>query len=108
MKSHFESGPEHIPTSEEVMGIIARFAEKATLVRELSDEQGLYLLEAKIEDDTPGEVTQYEYMRKGQFPNNNSSAETVIHIVYYQDGVPCGGHDVASFNSETGMWVDGR
>lgn len=106
MKNSFESGPERIPSSEEVMGVINGLAENARFVRELLDEQGLYLLEAKIEGDTPGEVTQYEYMRKGQFPDNNASAETVIHIVYYQDGVPCGGHDVASYNSDTGTWEE--
>lgn len=106
MNNSFEKGPERIPTKDEVLEMIARIAENAVPVRELSDEQGLYLLETKIEGDTPGETTQYEYRRKGQFPNGNQSLETVIHVVFYQDEVPCGGHDLVNYNSETGEWIE--
>jgi hypothetical protein len=106
MENAFERGQEMIPTRDEVMEVVSRFAEGFVLVRELSDEQGLYLLEAKIEGEKPGETTQFEYMRKGQFPNGNQSSETVIHVVFYQDGIPCGGHDVANRDSVTGEWVE--
>ncbi|MEK7609976.1 MAG: hypothetical protein AAB470_02560 [Patescibacteria group bacterium] len=101
-----EKGPERIPTKEEVLEVIARYIENATFVRELSDEQGLYLLEVKVQGEKTGETIQYEYIRKGKFPNHNESVSTVIHIVYYENEIPVGGHDVANFDSETGEWKD--
>ena len=106
MKNNFEAGPEQIPTREEVVGVIERFAENSIFVRELSDEQGLYLLEVEVGGDKPGETIGYEYIRQGQFSNNVGSTETVIHIVYYEDGVPVGGHNIANYNSGTRMWED--
>ncbi|OHA17826.1 MAG: hypothetical protein A2836_03160 [Candidatus Taylorbacteria bacterium RIFCSPHIGHO2_01_FULL_45_63] len=95
-------------SKEEVMEAISRFAENATLVRELSDEQGLYLLEAKVEGENSGETTQYEYMRKGRFPNHNEASETAIYKVYYENEIPVGGDKVAVYKSETGEWEDVR
>ena len=86
------------------MKIIGRSAERAQMVRELSDEQGLYLLEAVVEGKEPGETISYEYMRKGRFPNNNQASRTAIHRVYYQNGVPISGEDVAILDS-SGQWV---
>jgi hypothetical protein len=106
MKNSFEKSPERIPTKDEVMEVISRFAENSIVVRELSDEQGLYLLEVKVEGKEPGETTQYEYIRKGRYPDGNMSAATVIHIVYYQNGMPIGGHNVADYNHETGEWIE--
>ena len=106
MENSFEKGPEKIPTKAEVMEVISRFAENTILTRELSDEQGLYLLEVKIEGENPSEITQYEYVRKGRFPDGNQSSGTVIHVVYYQNEVPIGGHDVANYDSETGEWKE--
>jgi hypothetical protein len=106
MENLIEKGPERILSKEEVLEVIARYGENAELVRELSDEQGLYLLEAKIEGKEPGEVIQYEYMRKGRFPNHNEASETALHVVYYQDEIPVGGDKVAVYNSETGEWID--
>jgi hypothetical protein len=104
MEGSIEKGPEKIPTRDEVLEVISSIAESAEIVRELSDEQGLYLLEAKIECDTPGETTQYEYIRKGRYPDGNQSAATVIHIVYYENEMPVGGHNVADYNYNTGKW----
>jgi len=106
MENKFEKGPEKILTKEEVLEIISRFAENIIPVRELSDEQGLYLLEVSVPSEKVGEVTQYEYMRKGKFPNNNESLLTVIHVVYYENGIPVGGNDIANYNSETGEWEE--
>ena len=88
------------------MEIITRQAREAVVVRELSDENGLYLLESKIAGEKEGETVQYEYIRKGRFPDGNQSSGSVIHIVFYVGEVPVGGHDVANFNSETGEWVE--
>jgi hypothetical protein len=106
MENLIEKGPERILSKEEVLEVIARYGENAEFVRELSDEQGLYLLEAKIEGKEPGEVIQYEYMRKGRFPNHNEASETALHVVYYQDEIPVGGDKIAVYNSETGEWID--
>ena len=103
MKNIFERGPEQIPTKEAVLDIIKGFEENTAIIREESDEQGLYLLEANVNGENPGEYTQYQYMRAGNF-KEGQSLETVIHVVYYQDDIPCGGHDVATFRSQTGIW----
>jgi hypothetical protein len=104
MESPIEKGPERILSKAEVFEAISRFAENAKLVRELYDEQGLYLLEVKIEGGAPGETAQYEYIRKGAYPDGNQSSGTVIHVVYYENEVPVGGYNVADFNYDTGSW----
>lgn len=106
MENFIEKGPERILTKAEVIEIITRYAENATLVRELSDEQGLYLLEAKIKGKKPGEIIQYQYMRRGIFPNHNEASETALHVVYYQDEMPVGGDKIAVYKSETGEWKE--
>ena len=104
MENFIEKGPERILTKEEVMEVISRYAENATLIRELSDEQGLYLLEVKIDSEKPGEMTLYRYSRKGIFQNHNEASETALHIVWYQDEIPIGGDKIAVYNPETGEW----
>ncbi len=101
-----ETAPERIPSRQEVMDIISFFAEGGTVVRELSDEQGLYLLEVKVEGENPGETIQYEYMRKGKFPNHNQTLETTIHRVCYENGTPVGGTEVAVYRSEATGWEE--
>jgi hypothetical protein len=105
MENFIEKGPEQILSKEEVLEAISRYAENAEIVRELSDENGLYLLEAKILGEKPGEITQFEYMRKGTFPNHNESVETAIHKVFYENEIPVGGESVAVFKPETGEWI---
>ncbi len=104
MKNYIEKGPERIPTRDEVMEVISRLAENSTVVRELTDEQGLYLLEANIEGEEEGEVIQYQYMRKGRFPDNKSASDTGVCVVYFQGGVFVSGTTVAKYNPETGEW----
>jgi hypothetical protein len=106
MENYIEKGPERILGKEEVLEVISKYAEGAQLVRELSDDQGLYLLEAKVEGKEPGEVVQYEYMRKGRFPNHNEASETALHVVYYQDDMPVGGDKVAVYNPDTNAWEE--
>jgi len=106
MENYIEHGNEHIPTKEEILNVIGRHAESYIVGRELSDEKGLYLFEVKIEGGKAGETTEYQYMRKGTFPNHNESLETTIHVIYFENGIPAGGHDIANYNSETGEWKD--
>jgi hypothetical protein len=100
-----ERGPERIPTRAEVVERITRYNESAVVTRERSDAEGLYLLEADAPGGTASEVTQYAYMRKGQF-DTHQTAETTLSIVYYEDGVPVGGNNLAGYRSETGEWEE--
>jgi hypothetical protein len=102
MNTH-EMGPEQIPTKESVMEVIKGFEENAVIVRELEDEKGLYLLEANIKGEKPGEYTQYAFIREGIF-KEGQSLETCIHVVFYEDDVACGGHNVAVFAPTAGVW----
>ena len=106
MNNSFETGPELIPTREEVLEIMRRYDEKAVLVRELSDSLGIYLLEAKAGGKKSGEFNEYLYLRKGEFPNQNATAATHINVVYYEDGVPVGGSNISNYNEQTGQWED--
>jgi hypothetical protein len=99
-----EESPERILSSEEVLAAISEHAEGYTLSRELSDEKGVYLREVEVAGDKEGEVTEYQYMRKGTHANHNESDQTAISVIYYQDGVPVGGQRIATFNDETGEW----
>jgi len=98
-----ERGPERIPTKEEVMEIIGRFAEGAPVTREISDEQGLVLLEVDVKGEGPGEVTQYAYLRVGEYPSHKIK-DTTIYVLHYQDGIPVGGHNI--FVLKSGEWED--
>ncbi len=105
-ENSIENSREKIPTEQEVLEVISRFAENATFVRELSDNNGLYLLEVKVESEKPGEFTEYQYIRKGIFPNRNQALETTVYATYYQDGIPISGHNVAHFDPETEGWQE--
>ena len=100
---NIEQAPERIPSKEEVLEIMYRKAEGLTIERELSDENGVYLLETRTPEKN-GEYTQYVYMRKGQFQNTNGSEATVIYSVEYMNGEPCGGSTVA--NCAEGAWQE--
>ncbi len=58
---------------------MARFAEGATFLRELSDVDGLYLLEMTIPGKKEGETKVFTYQRKGTFPNGVDSSASVIN-----------------------------
>ncbi len=101
-----EKNPERIPTKEEVVMAMSRFLENLAVTREISDSKGLYLLEAQVAGKEPGEIIEYQYMRKGAFPNQNREVETSICAYYYQDGMPISGETIAVYKSETGEWKD--
>ena len=98
-----EQFSEKILTKTEVIEILSRFVEGATEVRELSDDQGLYMFEVEKPGDLPGERTQYIYMRKGEFPNGIATLETHIDVVYMEGDDVVGGNSVARI-SENGEW----
>lgn len=102
MENFAEKTPERIPDRVEILEVISRFCENPTVVRELSDDLGIYLLEVSVSGENPSETINYEYRRKGVFPNHNESTETVIHKVYYENGTPVGGENVADLKN--GNW----
>jgi hypothetical protein len=108
MQNPFEKGQEHVPTKNEVMNIIneqlIKSPEKFTTLREINDENGLRLLDLRIEGENPGETSEFLYTRKGMLPNNVETSETSIEVSYYQDGEIIGGDRIAIYNSETGEW----
>lgn len=115
--NYIEKGPERMPSKEEVLEVISRHIEKNVsqmekvskmeLTKELSDEQGLYLLEAKVEvAGKSGEFIEYLYMRKGVFPDGNSTEKTTINVLYYADEIPVTGWNIAECASDTGELED--
>jgi hypothetical protein len=99
-----EESSERILSSEEVTKALSEYVEGYTLTKERSDEQGVYLREVEVKGEKEGEVTEYQYIRKGYYPNNIGSLETRINVIYFQDGVPIRGDSIAVFNDETGEW----
>lgn len=106
MPNQFEKGPERIPTKAEVLEVISRYAENPTLVRELSDERGLTLLEVQVKENVPGDTTEYLYIRKGVLSDSTAAGDTQIHIVRSVSGIPRGGNPIATYKSETGEWEE--
>ena len=94
---------EHILSRSEVITALERHVKNYTIERELSDDKGLYLIEATIAGEKPGETTEYRYQRKGRLGKMNQ-LETTIAVVYYEDGIPTGGNDLATYDEGTGLW----
>lgn len=109
MENNIEKGKEQIPTKEEVLEIIIKRAEspeKVTTLREISDDQGLKLLDLRIEEKEPGATAEYLYCRKGVMPNGIETKYTSIVVSYFQDGQEIGGSEIAFYNSENGSWEE--
>lgn len=105
-ENNFEKNREKIPTKDEVLEVISRFAERTTFVKELSNKEGLYYLEVTAKGNQPGETLSYMYARKGRFGGNNESSATSISVTYYQDGNMISGEELAEYDPSTGKWRD--
>ena len=102
--------PERIFLKDEVFAQIARFAESPeplSVVREFSDENGLYYLEAKTEAQHDGESTVYEFQRKGRFPGGLESSNTNIIAAFYDGDMPVSGRTIADFDDSANEWRAG-
>ncbi len=102
-----EAGAEHIFTADELMGYLKEVASEAIFVRakyeDEANKQGLYLWEAKVENQESGEMAEYQYMRKGDWGNRNLTEETVIFVTFYgKDGMPISAETVVKINPATG------
>lgn len=107
--NNIETNPERVFTKEAVIELVDSLAaqthaEKPQILRELSDENGLYLLELRIETKIHGYTLEFEYMRKGRYGRNQASA-TALHLMLYVDGVPQTGDRIAEYNAEADIWV---
>ncbi|MEI6304632.1 MAG: hypothetical protein WCP09_01275 [Candidatus Taylorbacteria bacterium] len=100
-----ENSQDRIPAKEEVLKIVGRFAENFTILSELSDEWGIYSLEAKASGLENNESVIYDYSRKGRYADGHQSGATVIYAVSYNGDIPTGGETVAEIDEKTGEWV---
>lgn len=93
---------EHIPTEDEIKSLFEKLTEGRAYTerRKLSDEagEGVYLWEITLtEPDSEGNVTEYSYAKKGQYPESKAR-ETAIHkTVFDADGMPFAGGSVMKF-----------
>ena len=100
----FETAPEHIPSPEEVYSIFKQLTDKElTEYRKLEDEKGLYLLEAMTPKDENGEIVEYGYMRKGCYPQGQTSSTFIQLTCYDKSGTPYFGTTMAE--CVDGKWV---
>ena len=98
-----EQGPEREPSEEEAASLFEKLVDGKEFVeiRKIEDGRGLYLWDIKITAEQ-GEVTEYSYMRKGQY-HEGQAAATAVHVSFYDsEGVPVGGHSVAKYKD--GEW----
>ena len=104
-----ETKSERIPDLEGILAIL-----KDLMGRELTeneykealkheDEKGVYYLEVKIPGDSEGEEIYYAFMRKGRFPECQSSASE-FHITYLKNGDYISGKSPAAKYLDDGIW----
>jgi hypothetical protein len=93
-----------ILTREAILEAVAQHIERYEIERELSDAEGIYLLEARAAGEKAGEFVEYRYQRKGIF-GRNQAAQTTLQVAYYQGGVPIGGKTVADYDEQSKTWV---
>lgn len=104
MTNTYETGIEQPLTKTEVLEALAQFAEDAPIFRERYDDDGLYALDVEVKGENDGETTRFEYIRAGEFPNNEAAEETHIARVLYENGVPVSAEKVAVYRPAAGGW----
>jgi len=90
---------EEVHTRDEIMAVLNQQLEGKDygVGRELSDEQGLYLLEIVI--PTEDGSVEYSYMRKRRYPQGQA-AISAIHVAFYdKEGSPVGGSSIARWKN---------
>jgi hypothetical protein len=102
-----EALPQRRFEQQEILGMLNRFAENAelTLGRSLEDENGLYLLEATAKEADGGTV-EYNFGRKGQYPECLIKTTSIHRTFYDTEGIPYTGDGLARYNEGTGEWED--
>jgi hypothetical protein len=101
---------EEIPTREMILAEVKRHAENANVTRELSDAEGIFLLETEVKGEQPNETVRYEYQRKGKFLKNKNltedifSPETSIRKTEYADGEAVMSAVIVVYNPALRQW----
>ena len=93
---------EYVPTPEDIRLVFKELlkGEKYETVRQLEDEQGLYLWDIKIPQED-GHI-EYSYMRKGHYPEGQAS-DIAIYITFFnKEGIPISGYSIAKYTE--GEW----
>lgn len=108
---HITSSGETIPSQEglrKVFDVLLAKVREQTGIETFSDaehaedEEGVYLWEQTFPIE--GGVAGFGYLREGRHPGGWSATDTKIHVVFYDaNGIPEGGHDVATFTD--GNWI---
>lgn len=94
-----ETSPERILSREEVLSQLRSRCEQFEVERELSDAEGVYLLEVLSSDGTK----RFAYQRKGLFANQIGSEKTTIRVDWTDDSYST---TLADFDPVTGAWID--
>lgn len=99
-----ETEPKRILTKEEVLEAIGKHVEGYTIERELSDVDGIYLLEVRGVKRDDG-FEEYAYKRKTKMAQIQATSVTTIQVLRYAaDGIPYGGDTLANYDERTGKW----
>jgi len=96
-----ERGFESILTREQVLSKLSTYCENPTILKELRDKDGIYLLEVRGTRKVERDIAEYIYQRKGTFPNGSDSLVTSIMVV--DDGGWA--ENIAEYDSVTRKWV---
>lgn len=96
-----EKSPERFPTKESIISLIKRRSEgELSIRREFADEQGVYLLEIRVEGKDR-RFTDYYFNRRrasGAHGDKNVALKCTIDVV-----APEINH-IATYNGDTGEW----
>jgi hypothetical protein len=93
---------EIIPEKQDILEIVNNLVEGSIVVREKSDDIGLYLLEIRVNGVDEGTYTEYVYVREGDHEPKITSITSSIYSVDYEGDVPVGGSTIA--NVINGAW----
>lgn len=97
---------ERILSKHEIMEVLSRYTEgKGEITRELSNKEGVYLLEVTTKGPEEGRTAEFTYRRRGSHTDKIRSSETVIDVCYWKDGIPDDADTLATHNSETNEWT---
>lgn len=93
---------ETIPEKQDILEIVNNLVEGGIVVREKSDDTGLYLLEIRVNGVDEGKYTEYVYVREGDHEPKITSIVSCLYSVEYEGDVPVGGSTIA--NVVNGAW----
>jgi hypothetical protein len=101
----FEQEKEKIPTIGEINSLVDLFANKKEVKQKKvhEDGQGIYLAEFTVAGDIGGEMTEFNYMRKGHHEKGGTMVTSLEAVYFDKDGIPFCSDTLA--NHINGEWV---